>query len=195
MDGKPQALSDPQTWLDNHGDSLYRYALSRTREPAVAEDLVQETLLAALRARERFAGESSERTWLVAILKNKIVDHFRRARREAPLPETDEPDAVIDALFRESDHHWQSLAAAWREPDAALDDSRFWQALARCLEELPARQAQAFTLTEFDGLSTDELCKALAITTSNVWVLLHRARLRLRECLQIQWFGVQPGGR
>ena len=189
MDDASYSASDPATWLDAHGDALYRFALVRVRDPALAEDLVQETLLAALRARDSYAGEAAERTWLIAILKNKIVDHFRRSAREAPLP--DEPDDdVIDALFRTSGSgHWNTVPDRWREPDAALEQTRFWQVFQDCLDGLPARQAQIFGLAEFDGLATEELCKLLGASTSNVWVMLHRARLRLRECLEQNWFG------
>lgn len=195
MDDKPRSRSEPHTWLDQYGDALYRFALMRVREPAVAEDLVQDTLLAALRGHDRFAGESSELTWLIAILKNKIVDHYRRHAREAPLPDSEDPDALIDALFKKSSDHWLTVPAAWQDPDASMENSQFWQAFTDCLQGLPARQAQAFALTELEGLGTDELCKVLGVTSSNVWVLLHRARLRLRECLEQGWFGNEPRGR
>ncbi len=189
MDDAPHSPSDPVTWLDTHGDALYRFALARVRDPALAEDLVQDTLLAALRARDSYAGAAAERTWLIAILKNKIIDHFRRSAREAPLP--DEPDdEAIDALFRTPGNgHWISFPGQWDEPDAALEQAHFWQVFQDCLEALPARQAQIFGLAEFDGLATEELCKLLGASTSNVWVMLHRARLRLRECLEQNWFG------
>ncbi|HCU53962.1 MAG TPA: RNA polymerase subunit sigma [Gammaproteobacteria bacterium] len=195
MNKKSHPHTDPNTWLDQHGDALYRFALVRVRDSAVAEDLVQDTLLAALRAHERFAGQSSELTWLIAILKNKIVDHYRRHVREAPLPESEDPDGLIDALFKKSNDHWLTVPAAWQDPDTSLENSQFWQAFTDCLQGLPARQAQAFTLTELDGLGTDELCKVLGVTSSNVWVLLHRARLRLRECLEHGWFGNEARDR
>jgi len=187
--------TDPQTWLEQHGDALYRFALMRVRDGTLAEDLVQDTLLAALRGQDRFAGESSERTWLIAILKNKIIDHYRRHRHEAPLPEADDPDDLVDALFRKSDGHWQNVPAAWAEPDRDLENRRFWQVFQDCLGGLPRRQAEAFALTELDGLGTEELCKVLSISTSNAWVLLHRARLRLRECLEQQWLATGAGSR
>jgi RNA polymerase sigma-70 factor (ECF subfamily) len=195
MNNKSHPHTDPNTWLDQHGDALYRFALVRVRDSAVAEDLVQDTLLAALRAHERFAGQSSELTWLIAILKNKIVDHYRRHVREAPLPDSEDPDGLIDALFKKSNDHWLTVPAAWQDPDTSLENSQFWQAFTDCLQGLPARQAQAFTLTELDGLGTDELCKVLGVTSSNVWVLLHRARLRLRECLEHGWFGNESRDR
>lgn len=191
----PGTLSDPATWLDRYGDSLYRFALQRVRDPATAEDLVQETLLAAWRAKDKFAGKSAERTWLVAILKNKLVDHLRRTRREAPLPESDVTDEVVDALFAAHDGHWVQPPAAWAKPDDALEQAEFWKIFQACLEALPARHAQAFNLSEIDGLSTDQLCKVLEVQPSNVWVMLHRARLRLRECLELRWFGLASENR
>jgi len=188
MDHDSRSLTNPDTWLDEHGDALYRFALIRVRDAATAEDLVQETLLAALRARDRFAGDASERTWLIAILKNKIVDHFRRRTHESPLPETEDPDALIDSLFKQSNDHWQTVPSAWQDPDTSLENSRFWSAFEECLRGLPPRQAEAFALAELDGLNTEELCKVLEVSTSNVWVMLHRARLRLRECLDQRWF-------
>jgi RNA polymerase sigma-70 factor (ECF subfamily) len=189
----PRPLSDPNTWLDAHGDALYRFALQRVRDRTLAEDLVQDTLLAALRARASFAAQASERTWLIAILKNKIIDHFRRSAREAPLPEHLAPDEAVEAMFQaESDDHWAEPPSAWPRPDTALEQAEFWRVFQNCLEDLPPRQAQAFALSEIDGLSTDELCKLFGASTSNVWVLLHRARLRLRECLETHWFNA-PG--
>lgn len=193
MTDRHPPLSDPHTWLDQHGDALYRFALLRVRDPGVAEDLVQETLLAALRARDSFAGAAAERTWLIAILKNKLIDHFRRQARERPLPETENTDEAIDAMFSdEHGGHWTRTPSAWENPEAALDQARFWQAFHDCLAGLPERQARIFALSELDGLSTDELCKVLEAQPSNVWVMLHRARLRLRECLEQRWFG--PAG-
>ena len=188
-------LSNPDTWLDQHGDSLYRFALMRVRDPSIAEDMVQETLLAAWRARSKFAGGSAERTWLIAILKNKIIDYFRRVSREAPLPDNADNDDAIDALFARNTDHWARLTSAWANPDDALEQAEFWQVFQNCLDALPVRQAQMFTLSEIDGLSTDELCKVAQAQTSNVWVMLHRARLRLRECLEKQWFGVNAENR
>ena len=183
-------LSDTETWLDQHGNALYRYALVRVRDSHVAEDLVQDTLLAALRARESYTGQANERTWLIAILKNKIVDHFRRTARESPLPDPPEPDDAVEAFFQgETPGHWAETPASWGHPEAALEQTEFWRAFRECLEGLPERQARAFALAELEELSTPELCKALDISASNAWVLLHRARLRLRDCLERGWFG------
>lgn len=185
----PVKLSDPEAWLELHGDSLYRFALMRVYEPSLAEDMVQETLLAAWRAKETFAGGSTERTWLIAILKNKLIDHFRRSSRESPLPEKDNSDEAIDALFSAHSNHWARRPAPWANPDDALEQSEFWRIFQECLRGLPTRQAQLFTLCEIEGLTTEELCKVTQAQPSNVWVMLHRARLRLRSCLEKEWFG------
>lgn len=188
-------LSDPATWLERHGDSLYRFALLRVRNSTTAEDLVQETLLAAWRARADFSGQAAERTWLIAILKNKIIDHYRRAQRETALPDLADSDEAVDALFEQHSGHWATPPSAWARPDDALEQSEFWRIFQDCLAALPARQAQAFTLAEIDGLNTEELCKALAAQSSNVWVMLHRARLRLQACLEQRWFSAAPENR
>jgi len=174
---------------------LLRYALLQLRNPAQAEDAVQETLLAALEGRERFSGRSSLRTWLTGILKHKIIDHLRRSGREQPLvsavDDRSQADAV-DALFVE-DGHWREFPAQWGSPAKAFENSRFWSAFELCLQRLPARTAKVFTMREVMEMTTDEICQELDITTTNCWVMLHRARLMLRECLEMTWFdGQQP---
>jgi len=184
---------DPTTWLDEHGDYLYRYALLQLRDSAAAEDAVQETLLAALSAWSRFAGQSSVRTWLTGILKHKILDTFRSQARE-PLMESlhrdgeDDLDALDRLLFDRTDH-WVDPPHAWGNPEASLEQQRFWEALQRCLEELPPQLAAAFNLRELAGMETNEICKELNITATNCWVMLHRARVGLQQCLQIRWAG------
>ena len=172
---------------------LLRYALLQLRNPAHAEDAVQETLLAALEGRERFAGKSSLRTWLTGILKHKVIDHLRRSGREQQLTGSDdersETDAV-DALFAE-DGHWRETPSDWGNPAGAFENSRFWSAFELCLQRLPARTAKVFTMREVMDLTTDEICQELGITTTNCWVMLHRARLTLRECLEMTWFDGQ----
>ena len=183
------ALSDPQTWLAQHGDALYRYAYFRLRDRAQAEDLVQETLIAALQARQGFAGRSNERTWLIGILKNKLIDYLRKSVRECPLADVAVTQSEIDALFDASDEdHWKKPPADWVNPTQALEQKQFWKIFMECFEALPARQAQAFSLCELEGLEGEEACKVLGIATTNLWVMMHRARLRLRECLETHWF-------
>ena len=182
-------LSLPEVWLEQHGDALYRYAYFRVNDAALAEDLVQDTLLAAFQAQDSFAGRSTERTWLIGILKYKLIDHLRKHAREQLMDTTPGSDQDFDALFKDDNwSHWQKPPAVWDNPSAALEQQQFWAVFSDCLSTLPDRQAEAFILCEVEGLDGNEACKVLDVTPSNVWVLLHRARLRLRECLENQWF-------
>jgi RNA polymerase sigma-70 factor (ECF subfamily) len=196
---QPGAGTSPDRWVDEHGDALYRYALAHVRHAGVAQDLVQETFLAALRSRASFAGRSSERTWLIGILKHKIGDHLRRAYRERETWAEDDSPAAGAPLFDERGHwrHREGLGPGqWGRPaDLALEDAEFWGVLERCLGALSARSAEAFVLRELDSLSTDEICKVLNVTATNLWVMLHRARMRLRRCLELSWFRQADAGR
>jgi RNA polymerase sigma-70 factor (ECF subfamily) len=186
--------TDPTAWLDDHGDALFRYAMVRVRNPVVAEDLVQETLLAALVSAEHFAARSSERTWLVGILKHKLIDHFRRSSRETTASDLERDSTGTDDHFRDSGEwvdHWRPSHAPsdWEvTPATAFEQTEFWRVFDTCLDPLPERTARAFTLREIDGLETAEICEILDVTTSNLWVMLHRARLRLRRCIEVNWF-------
>jgi len=160
------------------------------RNATAAEDVVQETLLAAIQSAASFAGQSSVKTWLVGILKHKIIDAIRRRAREQPL-EAAADDAALDelgAVFAE-DGHFREPPAEWGNPEAALAERKFFAVLERCLEGLPKNAARVFMLREVMGLETDEICKELSITPSNCWVLLYRARVALRACLEQRWFG------
>ena len=168
---------------------LLRYASLQLRDAAAAEDAVQEALLAALAGEASFAGRANLRTWLTGILKHKIVDAIRRQARE-PVVSAESAEEVgdIDELFSERGH-WNERPAAWGNPDGALEQSQFFRALELCLARLPGRTAQAFMMREHLGLETGEICKELSITPTHCWVLLYRARMTLRECLQQTWFG------
>lgn len=187
-------LCDPDRWVDQHGDALYRYALLRLRDHALAEDIVQETFLAALQARDKFAGHSSERTWLIGILKHKMVDHFRRASREMPLDQVETLSAESEDAFHTTGEwvgHWKEELgpATWgTDPAAVVEQKEFWTVFERCLSALPARLAQVFVLRELDGLSTEEICETLNISANNLWVMLHRARAQLRRSLEMNYF-------
>jgi RNA polymerase sigma-70 factor (ECF subfamily) len=195
--------ADPGAWVDRHGDYLYRYAMFRLRDASAAEDAVQETLLAALKAYDAFAGRGSERTWLVGILKHKIADHFRRASRENTAGGEEEGEALEQKeLFMQTGEwvgHW--VAAVHPEkaeilgphewhatPEQLLEQGEFWEVFGRCLQPLPARIASAFTMREVDGLTSEEICDVLNIKVNNLWVMLHRARAHLRRCLELNWF-------
>lgn len=183
-------LSDPNTWLDQYGDILYRHAYFRLRDEMLAEEMVQETLLGALKAQARFAGNASEKTWLVSILKNKIVDHIRKAVRERPHDEDSIGfDDIIDESF-DGRGHWKIDVNRWNNPDASLDQQQFWQTLEACVEKLPQRLATLFILREIDGMDSDYICKEMQLSsTNNLWTMLSRMRMRMRECLDQNWFG------
>ena len=171
---------------------LLRYATLQLRDAAAAEDAVQEALLAALAGEARFAGRSNLRTWLTGILKHKIVDTIRRQGRERLVPNLEEEGepAEFDALF-DRRGHWEEAPDAWQQPEGALGQKQFLAALEACLRALPARTAQAFMMREHLGLDTDEICKELEITPTHLWVMLYRARMALRQCLEMNWFGKQ----
>jgi RNA polymerase sigma-70 factor (ECF subfamily) len=176
--------------LESHRPQLFRFAMLQLRNESTAEDAVQETLVAALQGVSGFAGQSSVRTWLIGILKHKIIDHLRRAGRERPLSEVlpaEESDSSdFDALFA-ADGHWAESPSNWGNPDQALQQGRFFQALERCLQGLPKKTGQAFMMREVMGLETTEICKELRISSSNCWVMLYRARMSLRLCLEQNW--------
>jgi RNA polymerase sigma-70 factor, ECF subfamily len=175
--------------------TLLRFAKLQLRNEAAAEDAVQETLLAAVTSGESFAGRAALRTWLMAILRNKIVDHIRRHAREPSIQAVNDEgeDTDFDALFA-ADGHWAEAPADWGNPQKSLENKRFHDVFEACMTLLPEKIARVFMMREFLGLETDEICKELSISTSNCWVVLYRARMRLRECLQINWFGDEPGG-
>ncbi len=179
-------LSTPEQWLPLHGDILYRYGLARVRAPEVAEDLVQETLLAALKAKENYSGQSTEQTWLIGILKHKIIDYFRKSSRE----KTQEYD---DGFVNEDDYfdhkgEWQVDFSLWSKPDKSMEQEQFMTTLQDCISHLPPKMAQLFVLREFDGMESDEICQLMSISTlNNLWVMLSRIRVQLRHCLDINW--------
>ncbi len=178
--------------LAGHRPQLLKYAMLQLRNHAQAEDAVQETLVAALRGAQSFAGGSSVRTWLIGILKHKIVDSIRKTSREQSLDQYEASPDDMDALFR-PDGHYADKPADWGDPEEALSRRRFFEILEQCMDSLPKATAQAFAMREIMGLDTKEICESLVITNSNCWVLLHRARMRLRECLERNWIGA--GGR
>jgi RNA polymerase sigma-70 factor, ECF subfamily len=176
-----------------HGDAMWRFALPRVRNAAAAEDLIQESLLAAFRGQAGFRGESSERTWLLSILRHKIADY---RRRQAGFPvtgaEIDPATDVLDTMF-DTRGKWKIDPGRWpRDPEGVLDRPEFWADLERCISLLPGGLAEAFILREVRSQTAEAICEALAITAQNLWVRLHRARALLRQCLSRNW---AKGGR
>lgn len=182
---------DPTEWLESHGNYLFRYAMRHLRDTASAEDVVQETLLAALQGGDGYSGNASRRTWLTSILKHKIADLIRKKSRETPLE-----DAIQDgqgnpyeftACLFDQRGEWIVPQRTWGDPDAMLEQNHFWEAFTHCFHRLPPKLSTAFSLREFSGLSIEELCETLSISSSNCSVILYRARLALKACLDKHW--------
>jgi RNA polymerase sigma-70 factor (ECF subfamily) len=176
--------------LEHLRPALVRFAALQLRNDTLAEDVVQEALIAVLEKPDGFAGKSSLRTYVTGILKHKIIDTLRAAKRECPIETSDEQsDAdVIDALFK-PDGHTVMMPHDWGDPDATLQQKDFFRVMEICLERLPARTARIFLMREWLEFETEEICKELGISASNAWVMLYRARVQLRECLDMKWFG------
>jgi RNA polymerase sigma-70 factor, ECF subfamily len=187
MKQKP-SLSRPDEWVDLYGNFLYRFALGRLHNPLDAENAVQETFLAALTARKNFFGGSSERTWLVSILKHKIIDQFRRNYRERPVTDLTDIEEDINSFFDQVGHPTKAPSEWQFNPAELLENKEFWEIFRGCLQKLPQAIRDAFQLKELDKIDSKEICKILRITPSNLWVMLYRARLQLRHCLEINWF-------
>lgn len=191
--GKPETRLDPERWIDDHGDYLYHYALSRLRDPVRAEDFVQDALLGALRSMDRYEGRSAERTWLTGILRNKILDHFRKSGRETTFTDLDfyaeeEKESFANPSYPD---HWTAEHGPneWKHAGENLDHEAFWKAFQSCSAKLPERVARVFLMREVDAIESDAICETLNITPNNLWVMLHRARMALRRCLEVSWFG------
>ncbi len=185
---KPSESTNPERWVDQYGNYLYHFALGRLRNITDAENVVQETFLAALKARNTFSGKSTERTWLIGILKHKIIDVMRKSYREKPVIDLQNNEEVINQAFDHAGHPKKNLAHWIPKPDKLLENKEFWSVFHKCSEKLPKTAGDAFLLREIEKTDSKEICKILGITSSNLWVLLHRARLQLRECLEINWF-------
>lgn len=178
--------ANPETWIDDYGDSLYAFALSRLGDPSLAEDLVQATFLAGLEAIAGFRRESSLLTWLTGILRRKIADEFRSRRQSRQVASA---EAVEGPTYFDRTGKWSPKIRPWRvDPQEIAQSREFWETLEECIEQLPSTLAAAFRLRHVDGLKSQEVCSALQISDGNLSVRMHRARLSLRECLDRHWF-------
>lgn len=171
---------------------LLRFAKAQLRHDSLAEDVVSETLLALLEKPEGFEGRSSLRTYATGILKFKIVDVLRARGREVHIEPLDEQsmDDALDALFA-ADGHWREPPPAWQQPERALEQTQFLTTLQACVDKLPARLGRIFMMREWLELETDAICTELGITANHCGVMLYRARMGMRECLDVNWFGGQ----
>lgn len=185
------SLADP-AYLGHLRQQMQRFATLQLGDPHLAEDAVQDALVGALKSARSFGGRSALKTWVFAILKNKIADVLRQRSRfvEADrLLDAEGEGRDLDELFTPRGH-WrvEERPVRWADPEAAVDDREFWRIFETCLEHLPGRQARVFMMREFIGLESREICAAVEISVSNLNVTLHKARLRLRECLENNWF-------
>ena len=195
-DGTRHDATDAALWFDGTAidalrQNMLRFARLQLRDATASEDAVQEALAAAYAARERFSGHSQLKTWVFAILRNKIIDLIR-ARAKQPtqsLTLEDGSDADINEAFDERGY-WRKEARprSWGEPEQTLEDEQFWRVFEICMDAMPESNARVFTMRELLGLDTEEICSELQISESNCWVILHRARSRLRKCLEDRWF-------
>ncbi|MFO1512826.1 MAG: sigma-70 family RNA polymerase sigma factor [Verrucomicrobiota bacterium] len=176
-------------WVDAHGDYLFNFAIGQVRATDIAEDLLQETFLAAVRAQQKFSGRSSERTWLVGILRHKIYDHLRKTCRERAVRVDLSPASDDDAAFEDSLAWIHQMAAEATSPSRRLELAEFRQHLEKALGKLPARIAQVFQMYSIEERPNHEVCERLNISESNLWVMLHRARKQLRAELDSWWRG------
>lgn len=182
---------DPASWVDNHGDYLYRYAWSRLRDTNAAEEVVQETFLAGIRFQDRYNGKGAERAWLLGILKRKLVDYVRmRARFNRDGMAADGNDPTVQMF--DGQGNWKAGALRFDLPDRHMESMELWDVVKGCLSHLPTGQADVFVLSVMENMDSDQICRELDITPSNLWVRLHRARLALARCVGSKWLDQQP---
>lgn len=182
-------LLNPDTWVDRYSDYLFNYAVTRVNDAEIAKDLVQETFFAGLKSAKNFKGAAAERTWLISILKRKVIDHYRKINSKK------EKAMIRITQNRDSDTEGNFLEQQVADPISLLENSEIeneelGMAIYDCINKLPKKQALAFTLKTIDGLSTEEICKELNINPSNLWVIIHRARTVLMDCLNNNWFKI-----
>jgi RNA polymerase sigma-70 factor (TIGR02943 family) len=194
MSEEEKNILEPQQWVERYGDYLYNYTIVRVNDQEKAEDLVQETFLAALKAKDNFLGKSTERTWLISILKRKIIDTYRKqyASKESSMGEFEQNISDGD-FYRAEDPfrgHWLEGKGPHSHslmPEGEMEQEELMQIIQACISKLPPNLASAFVMKMIDEAESDEVCKELGITPSNLWVMLHRARLKMRECVEKKW--------
>ncbi len=192
---KNNAKLAPEKWVDNYADYLFSYAISRISKEEEARDLVQDTFLSALKAKDSFKGAASEKTWLVSILKRKVIDRYRKnaVRKETSFEESDTYKVAYSHYFTEEGFipgEWQKQARPqqWNATDGKIEQGEFRKILAACLDKLPKAWSAVFSMKHLEEESSETICKELEISPSNYWVIIHRAKLQMRECLEKNWF-------
>ena len=178
---------NPNTWIDRYSDYLFNYTITRVKDRETAQDLVQETFLAGLKSMANFKGEASERTWLVSILKRKIIDHYRKINSRKGQAE------VRVNFSQDSDNEGSWLEERVADPfdktaEDTIENTELGVAIHACIDKLPEKQAQVFKMKTLLGYETEAICNELDITPSNLWVIVHRARTAMAGCLEKNWF-------
>lgn len=181
-----RSTGDPEQWIAEHGDFLFGFAFTRLRDEEAAEEVVQQTLFSAFKAINQYSGKGAFRAWLTGILKRKIIDFLRSRSRETSTGLEDGPD-ITEQLFDEKGKWKNDPRIFGDSPSTGIESDEFWEVFNGCLKKLPGKQGSVFCLREIDDETTEDICEALKITSSNLWVLLHRARLGLARCLKINW--------
>ncbi len=184
---KNHTLSAPSTWVDRYGDYLYSFALYKIQDESIAQELVQETMMAALGSKDNFKGQSTEKTWLTGILKHKITDHIRKKYRELNLEDNILDNEAMDDNF-DCNGRWKTGPVEWAaNPENLLEQKSFLDVVKKCLKDLPKRQSKVLTLRQLKGETTQKICNLLDISEANCWVILHRARMMMRTCIETNW--------
>lgn len=180
---------DSNKWIDNYADYLYNYSITRVNNSDLAKDLVQETFFAGLKSAKNFKGKASERTWLVSILKRKIIDHYRKinstkGQAEVRMNFYDDGDNEGNWLEERVPQNWDNAS------EKKIENEELRNQLEACISKLPEKYAMVFRMKTLQEFETEEICKELAITSSNLWVIIHRARTQLRKCMEDNWFNI-----
>lgn len=181
------AKVNPDVWVNEYGDYLFRYAQSRLRNTNAAEEVVQETFLAGVRYSEQFSGAGSERGWLMGILKRKIIDYFRKRSKQKLVEAYDDEHDLSSQMF-DAMGNWKPNALNWApSPGRQIEMQELSLIVQDCLKTLPQGQADVFVLSVMEGMDSEEVCRELEITAPNLWVRMHRARLGLAKCVSAKW--------
>jgi len=183
----PDHQLNPDKWIDLYADYLFNFTISRVNDREIAQDLVQDTFLAALKSMKNFKGEANERTWLISILKRKIIDHYRKINSNKGKAEV----RITSNIDSETDGDWLEERVADpfdKTAEDTLQNTELGEAIFKCLSKLPEKQAEVFRMKSIEGLETEDICKELNITASNLWVIIHRARTAMAACLKENWF-------
>ncbi len=180
------SIHSPDEWVDVYGDFLYGYAASRLRDANAAEEVVQETFLAGIRHHDQFRGEGTQRAWLLGILKHKIVD-FIRKRLPSELPGAEDDESPVEHRLFDRQGSWRNDVPWINHPGRQMELEELRNLVSNCLKHVPAAQADVFVLTVMEEMNGSDVCRELGISRSNLWVRLHRARLKLADCVRSKW--------